>query len=159
MISLVDEAADSGATCTYVGPNHAEAIGHPVALKRAFRNVIDNALKYGGAARVSLAAEAPKIRITIEDNGPGIPPDRVEEVSSHGGTIVLTSAPTAGLNVTVLLSALIENKHPPRGDTTAPLPASTHASDADPDSNRDPHRFPEADSRGRRAGDVGDGHG
>lgn len=79
LISLVDEAADTGEPCSYEGPDHAEIMGHPVALKRAFRNLIDNALKYGGAARVIVSVEVGRLTVDIEDDGPGIPADRLEE--------------------------------------------------------------------------------
>ena len=55
LISLVDDVVDSGRPCTYAGPDHAGLMAHPIALKRAFSNLIDNAVKYGGTARVILA--------------------------------------------------------------------------------------------------------
>ncbi|WP_137680673.1 ATP-binding protein [Aurantiacibacter suaedae] len=42
-------------------------------LRRALRNLIDNALRYGGAAEVSLAREDGYAAIRVADNGPGIP--------------------------------------------------------------------------------------
>jgi signal transduction histidine kinase len=79
LISLVDNAVDAGKRCDYHGPNHSETIGHPISLKRAFSNLIDNAVKYGAAAHVSLASDASTLRIAIADEGPGIPPELVEE--------------------------------------------------------------------------------
>ncbi|HHG90748.1 MAG TPA: HAMP domain-containing protein [Devosia sp.] len=52
----------------------------PTALRRALGNLIGNALKYGGAAEVSLSVEPEKLLILIDDNGPGIPEDRQEDV-------------------------------------------------------------------------------
>ena len=148
LISLVDEAADSGRRCTYVGPDHAEVMAHPVALKRAFSNLMDNAVKYGGAARVTLVAGSERLLVCIEDDGPGIPADRAEEafapfrrldparshdvpgvglgltiardvVRSHGGTIMLDTAPGGGFVVTVGL---------PAGTPANPLGAGATAS-------------------------------
>jgi signal transduction histidine kinase len=79
LISLVDNAVDNGKRCDYKGPNHSETIGHPISLKRAFSNLIDNAVKYGAAAHVSLVTDASTLRIAIADDGPGIPPELVEE--------------------------------------------------------------------------------
>ncbi len=79
LISLVDEAADSGRPCTYAGPDHAELRAHPVALKRAFSNLIDNAIKYGGAARVGLRCQDTLLLVRVEDDGPGISPHLAEE--------------------------------------------------------------------------------
>ncbi|MET1756079.1 ATP-binding protein [Novosphingobium sp. RD2P27] len=42
-------------------------------LRRALRNLIGNALRYGASARVSMQREADKVVIRIDDDGPGIP--------------------------------------------------------------------------------------
>jgi signal transduction histidine kinase len=132
LISLVDDTSDLGRPCSYEGPDHAMAVGHPLSLKRAFSNLIDNAIKYGGAARVHLACDADRILIRVEDDGPGIPDDRREEalapfkrldrsrsgavpgaglgltiardvVRSHGGDLTLGSGEERGLRVLVIL--------------------------------------------------------
>ena len=60
------------------------AHGRPVALKRAVANLVSNALSYGGAARLRLqppdAAQGQGLRLTVEDEGPGIPPAELEAV-------------------------------------------------------------------------------
>lgn len=45
----------------------------PTWLRRALRNLIDNALRYGGRARVSLRREGNRAVVRIDDDGPGIP--------------------------------------------------------------------------------------
>ncbi len=104
----------------------------PVALRRALSNLIDNAVKYGQSARVSLVLADNSLRILIEDDGPGIPEDRIEDVFSpfvrledsrnretggtglglsvartivraHGGDITLGNRPEGGLCVWVKL--------------------------------------------------------
>ncbi|MBS9478480.1 sensor histidine kinase [Ancylobacter radicis] len=52
----------------------------PDALKRAIRNLVENAVRYGERARVSLRTTPQAIEIVIEDDGPGIPADAVEKV-------------------------------------------------------------------------------
>ncbi len=47
-------------------------------LRRAVRNLIDNALRYGGNAWVSLHREGNEAVIRITDNGAGIPPDQID---------------------------------------------------------------------------------
>jgi len=42
-------------------------------LRRALRNLIENAVRYGGKARVSLTSEGRQAVVRIEDDGPGIP--------------------------------------------------------------------------------------
>ena len=46
----------------------------PIGLKRAFANLIDNAIAYGRCARVRLAREGDGVVVEIEDDGPGIAP-------------------------------------------------------------------------------------
>ena len=50
------------------------------ALRRALTNLIENAVRYGGAARVRVAREAGEVRVTVDDDGPGIPPGELERV-------------------------------------------------------------------------------
>jgi len=70
--TLCDAAADAGAAVTYAGPSQARLVCSPVTLKRAFANLIDNAVKYGGGARVALEDKGHEILVRIEDDGPGI---------------------------------------------------------------------------------------
>jgi signal transduction histidine kinase len=67
---------DRGASFTDGGAGVCARI-RPVALGRAIGNLIDNALRYGGSARVSLAREDGMAVIRIDDDGPGIPPERI----------------------------------------------------------------------------------
>lgn len=52
----------------------------PSLIRRAVRNLIENAVKYAGAAEVSLEADPATARIAIADRGPGIPADRIADV-------------------------------------------------------------------------------
>lgn len=53
----------------------------PASLRRAVRNLIDNALAYGGSATVGLAVDAAgATRLSVADRGPGIPADRIAEM-------------------------------------------------------------------------------
>lgn len=47
----------------------------PTALERALDNLIGNALRYGSRAQVSVEFFGAAIRFTVEDDGPGIPPE------------------------------------------------------------------------------------
>jgi len=83
--SLCEDRADTGVSAAYRGPARLPCNGRPVALRRAFANLIDNAIKYGGCARVAMAGASAgsgsgsgsgsggRITVTIEDDGPGIP--------------------------------------------------------------------------------------
>lgn len=52
----------------------------PEALRRAIRNVIENAICYGGQARVSAGQVTGGLDVIVEDDGPGIPGDQRERV-------------------------------------------------------------------------------
>jgi signal transduction histidine kinase len=53
---------------------NADALG----LQRLFGNLIDNAVKYGGGARVSLATEGAEAVVRVTDEGPGLAPEDLE---------------------------------------------------------------------------------
>lgn len=130
--SLVDDRVDAGHQAGYDGPAHHTANGRPVALRRAFANLMDNAIAYGGAVRVRLVPEDGQARVEIDDDGPGIPVDEQEKVFApfyrlersrsrdtggvglglstartilrgHGGDVVLANRPEGGLRATVTL--------------------------------------------------------
>ena len=130
--SVVDDMRDAGL------PVRMEAAGpiicecRPAALKRAFRNLLDNAVKYGKAGSVGIRTMPQTIEIDIDDEGPGIPePElsrvlepfyRVEEsrnretggvglglaitqsiIQAHGGRLTLSNRPTGGLRASITL--------------------------------------------------------
>lgn len=78
--TLCDDATDAGRSARYTGPGQARLMCRPVAIKRAFANLIDNALKYGDAARVQLTDQSAGITVRIEDDGPGIPESQMQAV-------------------------------------------------------------------------------
>jgi signal transduction histidine kinase len=78
--SLVDELAETGKK---VSVEHADKVvieGDPISLKRMFANLIENAIKYGGEARVRVCAEGPTAVVEIDDDGPGVPAAELERV-------------------------------------------------------------------------------
>ena len=52
----------------------------PALMRRAVRNLIENAVKYGGAAKVTLTQDAASVRIEVADRGPGIPAEQIARV-------------------------------------------------------------------------------
>jgi protein-histidine pros-kinase len=77
--SAVDDLAETGLTVTFDGPPavvHAE----PVSMRRVIDNLIGNALRYAGNARVSVELSAGVTRLVVEDDGPGIPEGELERV-------------------------------------------------------------------------------
>lgn len=80
LTTLVDAAADAGQDVRYDGPDRAVLHARPLALKRAFANLIDNAVAYGGSARVALRDGPAGVTIAVADDGPGIPEAELDRV-------------------------------------------------------------------------------
>lgn len=72
--------AETGAAVTFSGDTRLLVEGDPDALRRAVANLIDNALKFGDAARVQAARSDGHAVLTVTDDGPGLPEDELETV-------------------------------------------------------------------------------
>ena len=77
---ICDDAADAGQSVTFSGARGVAISCRPIALRRAISNLVDNAIKYGTNATVHLAQEPERVVITIDDDGPGIPPSQRDKV-------------------------------------------------------------------------------
>jgi two-component system, OmpR family, osmolarity sensor histidine kinase EnvZ len=102
----------------------------PLAMKRCLTNLVSNALRYGTRVQLNAVRGRTSVEITIDDNGPGIPREKHEDVfrpffrldpsrnvdtggvglgltiardiaRSHGGDVALAPSPLGGLRVTV----------------------------------------------------------
>ncbi len=79
--SICEDFIDEGQAVTMNIPSERHIIlGKRLALKRTFTNLIQNALKYGKNADVTLSVTQTHIIIMIEDNGPGIPENEISQV-------------------------------------------------------------------------------
>jgi hypothetical protein len=135
--TVLDEAADASPDhaelITYTGPEHLTVAARPGSLKRALANLVGNAVAYGGSAMLRLASPVGGVvRITVEDDGPGVPPEELENVfqpfrrleasrnretggtglglpiarnifRAHGGDVVLRNRPGGGLSAQATL--------------------------------------------------------
>lgn len=70
--SAVDDLAETGADLSFQGPP-AVVNADPVSLRRVVDNLVGNALRYAGSARVRVDLAAGVTRLVVEDDGPGIP--------------------------------------------------------------------------------------
>ena len=61
------------------GPARILVMGRPLALKRAITNLLSNALNYATTARIILVDGPHWAEVVVDDDGPGIPPERHEE--------------------------------------------------------------------------------
>ena len=130
---VCDDMADAGHVITLDIGDDAVPYGcRPAALRRALTNLIDNAIKYGGQARVSLESDQDGLLVRIDDNGPGIPEEFQEDafkpfqrleasrsretggtglgltvartiIRAHGGDITLVNRSEGGLRVELAL--------------------------------------------------------
>jgi signal transduction histidine kinase len=71
--------ATNGALDVRPGPEAMVQI-KPKALRRALRNLIDNAGRYGRNPTLTWGVSDESIEILVEDDGPGIPDDRLRDV-------------------------------------------------------------------------------
>ncbi|MDZ3991330.1 HAMP domain-containing sensor histidine kinase [Pseudomonas sp. Teo4] len=78
--SLVFDYQDSGAQVARHGTTGSLLETRPHALRRVLVNLIDNALKFAGAAELEVSREGASTLIRVLDNGPGIPGDELDEV-------------------------------------------------------------------------------
>ncbi|WP_332817482.1 sensor histidine kinase [Sphingopyxis sp.] len=55
----------------------ADVLARPMLLKRALRNLADNAVAYGVRARLSVAIDGAQARIVVSDDGPGLTGEQI----------------------------------------------------------------------------------
>lgn len=78
--SVCDDLADAGQPVTHAELPPARIEGRALELKRALRNLIENAIRYGKSADVGLTLSPGWVEIHVDDKGPGIPPDEIAKV-------------------------------------------------------------------------------
>ena len=78
--SLCDDLAELGYDVSFAEGQKINYSCRPEALRRACRNLVENAIRYGERARVSAERRADSIEIIVSDDGPGIPDSAKEQV-------------------------------------------------------------------------------
>ncbi len=78
--AVTEDHQDLGGDVSIAELSPALIVAHPQAIRRAIGNLIDNAVKYGTRAHVSLSHAAGDISVVVEDEGPGIDPARLDEM-------------------------------------------------------------------------------
>lgn len=132
--TLAEEYRAMGRPVACVESPRAVAEVQPVLLRRALRNLIENALAYGGSATLDAATGDGEVRLIVRDDGPGLPEADLTRVlepfvrgeasrnretggsglglaiasavaSGHGGRLTLANRPSGGLEATLHLPA------------------------------------------------------
>jgi signal transduction histidine kinase len=130
--SLCEDLSQLGWEVRFTGGEALAWRCRPDSLRRALRNLIENAVRYGGAAAVSSERGSSELKIHIDDEGPGIPAAEQEKVfipfvrlessrnrstggtglglaiartivRNHGGDILLQNRSPKGLRATIRL--------------------------------------------------------
>jgi signal transduction histidine kinase len=130
--SVVDDMRDAGLPVCMKTAQPVIQECQPAALKRAVRNLLDNAVKYGKSGTVQVRRTPKAVQIVIDDKGPGIPEPELARVlepfyrldesrsresggvglglaiarsilQAHGGSLVLSNRPDGGLRVRLSL--------------------------------------------------------
>jgi signal transduction histidine kinase len=78
--SICDDLADLGHPVTYLESVRSTYRCRPDGLRRAVRNLVENAVRYGSDAKVSIRHLPATVDIVVEDRGPGIPEAMKEKV-------------------------------------------------------------------------------
>lgn len=78
--AVCENAQEAGEDVTFKEGGKATVLGDAIGLRSVFENLVGNALRYGGSARVSLRASRTHVDVTVADDGPGIPPEDIEHV-------------------------------------------------------------------------------
>ena len=133
LVEICEGARRAGAEVELEADAALMAVVRPNAVKRALANLVMNAAAHGSRLQVRAAAAAGgRVEITVDDDGPGIPPERYEDAfrpfqrldearnqnakgvglglaiardvaRGHGGDVVLARSPLGGLRATVTL--------------------------------------------------------
>ena len=136
LADLLDEVAAAArrdhSNVTVATEGDMRIVLRPIAIKRCLTNLVANGLRHGSKVDLRASRGRNAIEITVDDDGPGIAPDRREDVfrpfvrldesrnadtggvglgltiardiaRTHGGDVNLATAPQGGLRVVVRL--------------------------------------------------------
>lgn len=78
--AVVEEFRELGHDVALAESSRAVACVRPNLVRGAIRNLIDNAVKYAGAARISVASDGERVTVDVADRGAGIPEAQLASV-------------------------------------------------------------------------------
>lgn len=123
---IAQAARRTGADVVATGPASVIVEARPDAMRRALTNLVDNARRHASRIVLSVQVQSRNVLVLVDDDGPGIPPDKRESVfrafesgphggtglgltiardivRAHGGDIELETGPLGGLRARVRL--------------------------------------------------------
>lgn len=130
LAALLEEVATgarrAGAEVAFEAPRGLTLRLRPDAVRRAVTNLVDNARRHARRIALSALPQGRNVQVTVDDDGPGIPPERRESVfrpfesgaaggtglgltiardivRAHGGDIYLEQSPMGGLRARIRL--------------------------------------------------------
>ena len=135
---LARELSETGPQIVFEATGPISADVRRMPIRRALRNLFENAQRYGGGARVTMRKRGDEVEILIEDEGPGIPAEELDHVfdpfsrletsrsretggiglglsiarsvfRAHGGDVALANRPEGGLRVIASLPGRTDN--------------------------------------------------
>lgn len=130
--TLADDMQTLGGQVVIHGQTSQPLLARPQALKRCIGNLLDNAVRYGGGARLKVEDGPDALILHIEDDGPGVAANELETLfepfrrgeasrnrstggtglglaiarnlaRAHGGEVSLANRPQGGLCATLML--------------------------------------------------------
>ena len=125
LVDVASGARRAGAEVAMAVPTDLRVLLRPDALRRAITNLLDNARRHAKRIAVSALQGERNVEVLVDDDGPGIAPDRRESVfrafetggggtglgltiardivRAHGGDIMLEQSPMGGLRARIRL--------------------------------------------------------
>ena len=136
--SLCDDLFDRGMPVTHVVGVSVRVSCRPDEVRRAIRNLVENAVKHAGGACVSIQTCGDLVQVMIEDDGPGLPAEMLEHVfvpfqrlapagvaghglgltlaraiaRAHGGDVRLSNRAQGGLLAMLSIAGVSEGSRP-----------------------------------------------
>ncbi len=130
--SISENALEVGHDVHVTGSLNKPYNGKPIALKRCIENLVENAVSYGERATIHVEEDDKQIIISVLDEGPGIPEEKLDAVfdpffrlessrakksggtglglgiarniaKAHGGDLQLFNRPEGGIKATLTL--------------------------------------------------------
>ncbi len=130
--SISENAIEVGHDVQVTGSLNKPYNGKPIALKRCIENLVENAVSYGKRAQIHVEEDDKQITISVLDEGPGIPEEKLDTVfdpffrlessrskksggtglglgiarniaKAHGGDLLLSNRPEGGIKAMLVL--------------------------------------------------------